>query len=321
MTATNKGDGSIPWVSADTLRSALSTSEAADALTSALRDPAGLPASPRRTVIDSGTGKFLTMPTAADTGAGAKLVTVQPANPPRGLPLINGVFVLFSADRLEPIALFDGAAVTRLRTPAVSMVATRLLARGDSTHLVVFGAGVQALAHVHAMRSTRPIERITIVSPGESGGALVDHLRRLDFDAVRGESGAVEDADLVCTCTTASDPVFDGAALSKGAHVNATGSFQPTTREIDEVLLNRSIVVVEDRESALCEAGDLMLPVESGAFEADSIAGDLREVASGAVGRISGEEITTFKSVGCAWEDLVVVQAAWVRINREPNPS
>jgi ornithine cyclodeaminase/alanine dehydrogenase-like protein (mu-crystallin family) len=101
---------------------------------------------------------------------------------------------------------------------------------------------------------------------------------------------------------------------SQTATINAMGSFQPTTREIDELLLSRSTVVVEDRELALAEAGDLRIPVESGAFSADAIAGDLREVVGGRVRRTADDEITTFKSVGSAWEDLVIAQAAWNRI-------
>ncbi len=187
---------SIPWVSESALLGALSTAEAADALTSALRSPKGIPEAPARTVITSGSGKFLTMPAAGEGGAGAKLVTVQPANPPRGLPLISGVFVLFSADRLEPIAMFDGAALTRLRSPAVSVVATRSLSREDAAHLVVFGAGVQARAHVQAMLEVRPIERITVVSPGRSADTLVGDLEQQGLKVVRGEAAAVVDADI-----------------------------------------------------------------------------------------------------------------------------
>jgi ornithine cyclodeaminase len=271
-------------------------------------------------VIESGTGKFLAMPAASENGAGAKLVTVQPANPPRGLPLINGVFVLFSRDRLEPVAIMDGAALTGLRSPAVSMVATRFLAREDASHLVVFGAGVQAMSHVHAMREARPVEQITIVAPGDSAENLVGRLRDLGIEAERGEPTAVAQADIVCTCTTATEPVFEGRMLREGAHVNAMGSFQPTTREIDEVLLNRSVVVVEDREAALAEAGDLSLPAAKGTFDPGSIAADLAEVVRGDVGRVGEEQITTFKSVGCAWEDLVVAQAAWDRIDTQPSP-
>ncbi len=216
--------------------------------------------------------------------------------------------------------MFDGAALTRLRSPAVSAVATRSLAREDAVHLVVFGARVQARAHVHAMLEERPIQQITVVSPGSSAGELVRDLKLRGLNVVRGEAFAVADADIVCTCTTASEPVFDGESLSAGAHVNAIGSFQPTTREIDELLLNRSAVVVEDREVALSEAGDLRLPIESGAFSAESIAGDLREVATGVVRRVSDDEITTFKSVGSAWQDLVIAQAACNRLPASLSP-
>ncbi len=288
---------------------------AADALTDALREPARMPAAPQRSVIRSGSGQFLAMPAAGDAGAGAKLVSVQAENPKHGLPLIQGVFALFSAESLTPVALFDGAALTELRAPAVSVVATRLLARADAAHLVLFGAGVQGRAHAFALIGERPLERVTVIAPGPRADALVRDLAAAGVVATRGDCGAVAEADLVCACTTSSEPVFDGRLVAPGAHVNAVGSFQRTTREIDAALLARSSVFVEDRDAALDEAGDLRIAIAEGAFGPELIAGDLAEVVAGERGRSSVGEITTFKSVGSAWEDLVVARAAFERLN------
>ncbi len=302
------------WVGEEELLDAVTTSAAADALTAALRLD-DLPKAPQRTVIDAGSGQFLSMAAGGPQGAGAKLVTVQPSNPGRGLPLIQGVFALFSADRQELVALFDGAALTCLRCPAVSVVATRALARDDARHLVVFGAGVQARAHAHAMLAERGLERITVVSRGHGAEALVRELRLVGIEAARGTTDAVAEADIVCTCTTAGEPLFSGDELALGAHVNAIGSFRPGTREIDGRLLERSTVAVDDRGSAINEAGDLRMPLQDGVIGAESIAGDLRALARGVLRRNSKDEITTFKSVGSAWQDLVVAQAAWDRID------
>lgn len=303
--------GGIRWVGGPELLGTLTARAAADALTAALREPASIPAAPQRNVIGSGSGSFLAMPAAGDVGAGAKLVSVQPENPARGLPLIQGVFALFSPESLTPVALFDGAAITELRAPAVSLVATRFLAGADAAHLVLFGAGVQARAHGLALIAERPLERVTVVAPAPRADALVRDLAAAGVDAVRGGPGAVAEADLICTCTTSSEPVFDGGLVAAGAHVNAVGSFQRTTREIDTTLLERSVVFVEDRDAALDEAGDLRIPIAEGRFAPESIAGDLVEVVAGERGRSSTEEITVFKSVGSAWEDLVVAWAAF----------
>lgn len=303
--------GGIRWIGASELLGTLPVSAAADALIDALRMPSSLPEAPQRSVIRSGAGQFLAMPAAGDVGAGAKLVTVQPENPKRGLPLIQGIFALFSPQTLAPVALFDGAAITELRAPAVSVVATRFLARADAAHLVLFGAGVQGRAHALALIGERPLERVTVIAPGPRADVLVHDLVAAGVPAVRGDAGAVAAADLVCTCTTSTEPVLDGRLVAPGAHVNAVGSFQQTTREIDSALLGRSSVFVEDRGVALDEAGDLRIPIAEGTFVPEFIAGDLAEVVAGERSRTSVREITTFKSVGSAWEDLVVARAAF----------
>lgn len=274
-----------------------------------------LPEAPLRSHVRAGEGDLLLMPAVSDRGAGVKLVTVNPGNPARGFPLIQGVYVLFAPGTLEPAAIVDGAALTGIRTAAVSALATRHLARPDASHLIVFGAGTQARTHLEAMTAVRPIERVTVVSRTREGAeALAERARGSGLQARTGEPSDVSEADIVCTCTTSPTPVFAGSALRPGAHVNAVGAYTPETRELDAETLRRGRVVVETREAALAEAGDLLLAMGEGMIGAEDVAADLSEVVRGAEVRASDEDITVFKSVGVAFEDLVVARAAVDRL-------
>ena len=238
---------------------------------------------------------MLLMPATSAAGTGVKLVTINHENPKRGLPLVHAVYVLFSPDTLEPIASFEGAELTRIRTAAVSGVATRYLARRDASRLVVFGAGVQGHAHVEAMCAVRPIEDVVFIEHGDG-------------------AGPVRDADIVCTCTTSTTPVFDGRLLSPGTHVNAIGTHKPTARELDEVSVGAGRIVVETKSAALVEAGDLVIPLERGTISADAIE-ELTDVIRDRP-RASDDEITVFKSVGVGFEDLAVAAAAFQRLSQ-----
>jgi ornithine cyclodeaminase len=298
------------WIAAEELRRALPMNEAIDALEAALRAP-GLPDAPQRVVASAEGGQLLVMPAAGAIGSGAKLVTVQPDNPSRGLPLVQAAYALFARETLVPLALFEGAELTRLRTAAVSAVATRHLAREDATQLLVFGAGVQARGHVEAMVAVRPIEQVIVVDSGSgSAGELVTELTGSGIEGRVGRPEDVRETDIVCACTTASEPLFDGQLLAAGTHVNAVGSYQPHTREVDSRTLARAQVVLEDRNAVLAEAGDLRIPLDEGAIDSEWVAGDLRDVVTGACRRSGPDAITFFKSVGVAWEDLVVTAAA-----------
>ena len=298
------------------LQQALPIQAAIDALEAAFRAPA-LPTSPLRTHVPAEGADLLMMPAMGDPGIGIKLVTVNPSNPGRGLPLIHAVYVLFGPGSTEPRAVIDGAALTALRTAAVSGLATRHLANPDAERLVIFGAGVQGHSHLLAMRAVRPIWLVTVVSrTPQRAGKLVDRARALDMEASVGSPEAVAKADLVCTCTTSPKPLFDGALLKPGAHVNAVGSYQPHTRELDDTAVARARIVVETREAALAEAGDLVIPMATGVMGPSAIVADLSEVVRGATVRTSPDDITIFKSVGVAFEDLVVAKAALDRMQR-----
>ena len=226
----------IPYVDDAKLRQLLSMGEAIDALERAFvsTEPR---TDPPRQHIDVPGGELLLMPASGRDGTGVKLITLAPGNAARGIPLINGVYILFSPGTLQPAALFDGAGLTRLRTAAVSGVATRHLAREDATRLVVFGEGVQGQAHAEAMKVVRPIDSVSFV---ERNG---------------GNPSSVEEADIVCTCTTSATPVFDGGRLKPGTHVNAIGAHQPTARELDDRAIAAGRLVVDT--TAAIGAGDL----------------------------------------------------------------
>lgn len=306
--------GALPYIDGATLASALAVAEAVDELEAAFRD--GLPAGPVRAVHDMrDAASLLVMPAWDHRGVGVKLVTVSGDNAVRGLPSVQAVVVLFSAEDLRPLAVLDGTALTALRTAAVSGVATRWLAREDACRLVLFGAGVQASAHLDAMTAVRPVRSVVVVSRGrERAEALVADASRRGLAARLGRPEDVADADLVCTCTTSGTPLFDGALLADGAHVNAVGAFRPDTREVDAATVRRARVVVEERDAALAEAGDLLLAIADGAVDADHVVADLGEVVRGRGARRDGADVTLFKSVGLAGEDLVVAAAALTRL-------
>lgn len=293
----------IPFIDADELRRLLPMVAAIDALEEVFRS--GDVTAPPRQDLDLGDGAhLLLMPAWGPQGTGVKLVTLQPANPPRGLPLVNGVYVLFAPDTQQPLALLDGAELTRIRTAAVSGVATRYLSRDDARRLVVFGAGVQAEAHVEAMRAVRDITEIKIVAPDAS------HAEAL-ATKVGGEVGAPEDvaeADIVCTCTTSATPVFEGKYLRPGTHVNAIGLHKPTERELDDDSITAGRIIVETKESALAGGGDIVIPLEAGILQESKIEELGQAIQSGA--RRTTDETTIFKSVGVAFEDLIMASAA-----------
>jgi ornithine cyclodeaminase len=215
------------------------------------------------------------------------------------------MYLLMDAETLAPVALLDGIAITSLRTPAMSAVAVRHLATADASRLAVFGTGPQAWGHVEALRAVRQLTDVVVVGR-EAGRAqtFVDRLRGTGVLATSGSPDAVADADLVVCATTSRDSLFDGRLIQDWACVVAVGSHEPDRRELDAQLLGRANVVVEDISTALREAGDVALAVAEGAIEATGLVtiGDL------VTGRASVDRSvpSVYKSVGMAWEDLVV---------------
>jgi ornithine cyclodeaminase/alanine dehydrogenase-like protein (mu-crystallin family) len=272
---------SVPFVSATDVARRLDARGAADALHAALLAGLDPEADPPRSVVALGRGELLVMPSAVGGHAAVKLVTVG------GEPRVQGVCVVFDAATLAPVALVDGIALTNLRTPAVSALAVRLLAAQGARRLLVFGRGPQAHAHVEAMRAVRPIEQVDMV--GRDRGDVEE---------------LVAGADVICCCTTAREPLFDGALVADDATVVAIGSHEPDAREVDDALVGRATVVVESRASALREAGDVIAAVASGAIaEVDLVT--LADLVRGEAQPAPGGP-RLFKSTGMAWEDAVV---------------
>jgi ornithine cyclodeaminase/alanine dehydrogenase-like protein (mu-crystallin family) len=244
---------------------------------------------------------------------GAKVITVFPGNDATPLDSHLGVVLLFEAEMGRLLAIIDASSVTAIRTAAVSGVATKLLSTPDAGDLAILGAGVQAMTHLEAMHSVRTIRRVRVWSrTAERRDAFVGKAQKkfgIAVEAVSTPEAAVTGADLVCTVTASREPVLRGGWLAPGAHVNAVGSALPAARELDTAAVVRSRLYVDRRESALAEAGDVLIPMSEGAINADHIRGDLGEVLMGAVaGRESANDITLFKSLGLAIEDLAAAR-------------
>ncbi|MFJ8624419.1 ornithine cyclodeaminase family protein [Kitasatospora sp. NPDC093550] len=258
-------------------------------------------AAPARSAVPVPAGELLLMPAAAGPYAGVKIAGVAPGNPDRGLPRITGSYLLLDGPTLQPLALLDGAALTALRTPAVTAAALRRLAVPEAEHLVLFGSGPQAHGHLDALLAIRPLRRLTVVARNaERAAALAAYGRGLGLAAAVGGPDAVGEADLVVCCTTARTPLFDGALVPAHAAVAAVGSHEPDAREVDEVLVGRAELYVEARSVATREAGDLLM-----AGVAGRQLWNLAELVRGDALVPAGRP-RFFKSVGMAWEDLAV---------------
>lgn len=294
-----------PWLDAEAVARLLPMAEAIAAVEGALHSGLDPSTDPARGVVEVNHGQLLLMPSQTARRVGVKVASVAAGNPTLGLPRIQAIYVLFDADTLTPIALLDGTAITSLRTPAVSAVAAKYLAPPEASHLVVFGAGLQAWGHVEAIRAVRPIQEVTVF--GRDRTRLTAFVQRINNTGLRADAGRVDavfNADIVACATTASTPLFPAHLVSDRACVIAVGSHEPQHRELDASLLTRASVVVEDRVTAMREAGDIILAIEDAAFDAST----LLNLSSVVVGRVkpSLDMPRVFKSVGMAWQDLVI---------------
>jgi alanine dehydrogenase len=253
-----------------------------------------------------------------------KIVSVHNQNPARGLPLIHALVVVIDAATGKPLAAMEGGYLTALRTGAASGVATDCLARRDARVAAIFGAGVQGRTQLLAIAAVRNLERVWVYDvAAEKTEAFVKELMgtmgTLDLRAASSPTEAVRDADIICTATTSSRPVFNGADLKPGAHINAVGAYTPQMQEIDETMLRRaSKIVIDHRAGALAEAGDLIIALQKGVIKEADIYAEIGEIAAGKkVGRARDDEITYFKSVGNAVQDASVARAIYEAAQRE----
>jgi ornithine cyclodeaminase/alanine dehydrogenase-like protein (mu-crystallin family) len=240
---------------------------------------------------------------------GVKAITLFPGNEGTARDTHQGAVLLFEAAHGSLIAVIDATSITAIRTAAVSGLATRLLAREDAGDLAILGAGTQARTHLEAMRCVRTIRRVRVTSRRpESAKTFAERESRkhgIPVEAVGTPREAVAGADLICTTTSARDPILDGDWIAEGAHINAVGSSIPAARELDTRAVVRSRLYADRRESLVNEAGDFLTPKKEGAIDDSHIVGEIGEVAIGkAPGRKSPSEITLFKSLGLAVEDV-----------------
>ncbi|NNE71370.1 MAG: ornithine cyclodeaminase family protein [Rhodothermales bacterium] len=265
---------------------------------------------------ETGSGLFLMMPAWEPSAyVGTKLVTIRLENRATGLDTIHGVYVLFSEESGQPLAILDGRVLTLRRTAATSAAATKWLAREDAHSHLMIGAGALAPYLIRATGEVRPVSRVGIWNRTPRNAAkLVEELASegIQAEVVSDLQSATEEADIISTATQSKAALIMGANLKSGVHLDLVGSYTPDMVEADPTALARARVFVDTWEGAKSEAGDLIQAVRSGAFDWDHVAGDLRALFRGEVsGRTSPEDITAFKSVGASIEDLAAAALAW----------
>lgn len=239
-----------------------------------------------------------------------KALTIVPGNSARGLDSHQGFVALFDGVTGEPRAIMNAGGITAIRTAAVSGLATRLLAREDSRTLAILGTGTQAGSHLEAMHAVRRFDRVLAWS---SSGRSLD-----GAESVATAEEAVRDADVVCTVTSSAEPVLEHGWLKPGAHINAVGSSIPSTRELDTATMAAAALFVDRRESTVNEAGDFLFPLREGAIDESHIRAEVGDVLIGAAeGRRNADELTVFKSLGLAVEDLAAAEHVLARAEAE----
>ncbi|MEE4607499.1 MAG: hypothetical protein V2L15_01310 [Desulfobacteraceae bacterium] len=309
----------IRILTASQVRAALPMPEAIGAMRSAFSQlSAGDAEVPLRGRVGTGKGVSLLMPAYMKKSGelGVKIISIYDGNPQRGLPTVSATVMVLDSETGLPLAFMDGSSLTAIRTGAAGGLAAEILSRPDARRMVLFGAGVQARTQLEAVLAVRRLEEVAVVDPSAEAA------RRLaaDFNSrpngprvvvADDPSPAVSRADIVVTATTARTPVFNGNDLRPGTHVTAVGSFMPDVQEIDAVTVGRAYVVADSRPMALAEAGDLIIPRAA-------VDAEIGEIINGArPGRQSDDQITLFKTVGVAVQDVVAAAVVLARAEKE----
>ncbi len=306
-------------ISAEAVDRALTFGGLVETLRTAFRDGAVQPVRHHHTIErpDGAASTLLLMPawtdfnaagTSANGHIGVKVVTVSPDNNAIAKPAVMGLYLLLDGKTGEPQALIDGQRLTQWRTACASALAASYLAREDASRLLIIGAGALAPFLARAHSAVRPIRRIriwnrTFANAGKVAASL--KAEGMDAEAVDDLDSALGDTDIVSSATIATTPLVKGALLKPGTHVDLVGGFAPGMRESDDDAIRRARVYVDTRAGATKEAGDIVQPLASGVLKPENIVADLHELARGEKkGRGSADEITLFKSVGAALEDL-----------------
>ncbi len=251
---------------------------------------------------------------------GIKTISVFPKNKEFGYSSHQGVVLLFETKNGKPLCMADADEITAIRTPAASAVATNLLARKDAETLSVIGSGLQAARHIEAMLLIRKIKKITLWSRNETNAKLlaekVSAINKIDIIVAKNPEEAVRDMDIICTVTGSAEPIVKGEWVSKGTHINAVGSCTPVARELDTATILKSKLFTDCYESLLKEAGDFIIPKTEGAIDDSHVKGEIGEILLGKKeGRTSNDDITVFKSLGLAVEDIFAVNHIYRKIN------
>jgi len=249
---------------------------------------------------------------------GLKVITVFPGNHGTPYDSHQGIVMLFDVEHGRPLAILDGSEVTAIRTAAASGAATDVLAREDAGDLALIGSGVQARTHLEAISSVRPLRRVRVYSPSaanrEAFATRESERHRIPVETMRSAGDAVRGADIICTLTSAHQPVLASEWISAGAHINAVGASMPVSREIDSATMARARVFVDRRESALHESGDYLIPLGEGLIGENHLLGEIGEVlAGGLTGRTAEGDVTLFLSLGVAVEDLAAARYVYDR--------
>lgn len=297
--------GALPFITAEEVRLQIGTDRARHLIEDALLAGFDPSADPSRSNVTAGQGHLLLMPSTLNDWVGVKVASVTPGNPAEGLPRIQAVYLLMDAATLTPRLLVEGSVLTALRTPAVTAVACDHLAAADAERLVVFGSGPQAVEHVAAISRIRQLTDIRIVgrSPERTQRAVAE-LQTRGVAVQQGTQHDVAEADIVVCATSAGEPLFDGSLVRDGACVAAMGSHETDRRELEGELVGRSLSVVEDVETAMREAGDIVLAVEEGHLQVSSLH-SLHQLVTGRIKRTE-DRPNLFKVTGMSWQDLAV---------------
>jgi ornithine cyclodeaminase/alanine dehydrogenase-like protein (mu-crystallin family) len=302
-------------IDAERLRALTPWPKLIDALQSAFREPCEVP---ERLHFDiGGVGSLIIMPAWEQNGLlGVKVVQVFPANSAMGKPTVHGMFMLASAGSGEVLSLIDAQELTARRTAATSALASRFLSRTSSRCLLVMGTGRLASEVTAAHAAVRPIEHVLIWGRNrERASALADRISEtlgLHAEPVDSLDRALSQADIISTVTAAFDPILPGRSLRPGTHIDLIGGYTPLMREADDDVMRAAEIYVDRVSSAVREAGDIANPLERGIIDKSAIRGDLFDLCTGRVPkRSSDKDITVFKSVGLALEDLAAAALAW----------
>jgi ornithine cyclodeaminase/alanine dehydrogenase-like protein (mu-crystallin family) len=299
-------------LSAKEIRSLISIGEIIDAVRGAYLEQSAGVIAPGRMHIDipENKGTILIMPVYSSSGGymSLKTATLFSGNRDKNLPLLQAVITLIDGSDGRILALMDGSLITALRTGAASGVASGILARDDSKTVAVFGAGIQGRTQLEAVCAVREIEQAFIFDPHESSADKFaeEMAKMLGIDVKRArDENELRKADIICTATSSSDPVFKAEFISPGTHINAIGSYKPHIREIPGEIVARSRIVMDHKESCLSEAGDLLIPLKEKLIDRERLQDEISEIITGnKPGRVSNDVITFFKSVGHAVQDL-----------------